>query len=504
MRRYLFISILVLIILFLTSCNVVNMEISDTIIAPKNESLPISGKWIIEDYKSSTEGEGEETIKSYLGKEALFHEDLVALGEEYCEEPIFKIKNVNTWDYLLYQYKTSPDFLNIDKDKIQIVSIMSKDQFFYEFIKESDDRIIVNIDGVFFYLKQISPIVEDEDIAEYFYQEKAMFRAESLTDSQSINSSILIGLKSLNLEESRENEEKWDYRTIMIRSDNKEIVGIYEMEDIFLPRKTGFWKVEVHREKGQDLVKDDILAYPLKKTKDIEKKGIIKENKKEVKSQDNSLKNILYVGNDYISIEKVNYLNKGERLLEFYLIDNINKGNPIKISDVAGEAGRISFLDEGNKVILSEDNQYRYSSIDLSPHEESFGLFRRNGHWIYKGRINFLRDGNYSYKNFNIKAIPSKEVVHYDELCIPWNAIKSKVPEAIDAFTSPVEDIIIIVTHNSMVIYPIDGGEIGNVQIGRIQLKATEKIIMAEWSVGRYPIMWEEEFMKNGGAPIKE
>ncbi len=118
----------------------------------------------------------------------------------------------------------------------------------------------------FFYLKQISPpIVEDEDIAEYFYQEKAMFRAESLTDSQSINSSILIGLKSLNLEESRENEEKWDYRTIMIRSDNKEIVGIYEMEDIFLPRKTGFWKVEVHREKGQDLVKDDILAYPLKK-----------------------------------------------------------------------------------------------------------------------------------------------------------------------------------------------------------------------------------------------
>ena len=67
-----------------------------------------------------------------------------------------------------------------------------------------------------------------------------MFRAESLTDSQSINSSILIGLKSLNLEESRENEEKWDYRTIMIRSDNKEIVGIYEMEDIFLPRKTGF------------------------------------------------------------------------------------------------------------------------------------------------------------------------------------------------------------------------------------------------------------------------
>lgn len=480
------------------------MEISDTIIAPKNESLPISGKWIIEDYKSSIDGEGEEIVNSYLGEEALFHEDLIALGDEYCKEPKLKIKNVNTWDYLLYQYKTSPDFLDINKDEIQIISVMSKEQFFYEFIKESDDRLIVNIDGVFFYLKPISSRVEDDDIAEYFYQEKAMFRAESLIDSHSINSSILIGLKSLNLKESDEDAEKWNYRTILIRSNNKEIVGLYEMEDIFLPRKTGFWKVEVHREEEKDLVKDNILAYPLKKTKEQDKKELVKEEKREDKVQDYSLKNILYIGNDYVSIEKVNHLNKGERLLEFYLIDNIGKGSPLNILDIAGEAGRASFLDEGNKVILSQDNQYRYSSIDLSPNEESFGLFRRNGHWIYKGRVNFLQDGNYSYKNFNIRAIPSKEVVHYDELCVPWNAIKSKVPEAIDAFTSPAEDIVLIITHNSIIVYPIDQGEIANKSIARIELRAAEKIIMAEWSVDRYPIMWEEEFIKNGGTPIKE
>ena len=506
MRKILLISILTISLLLLTSCNIGEIEISDTIVAPKNESIPIYGKWIIEDYKApSNDEEDEEIIKSYLGKEAIFHGDFVALGDDYCEEPIFKTKNVVASAYILYQYKTNPDFLNIDKDEIQIISIMSKDQFFYEFIKESEDRIIVNIEGIFFYLKLVSEELKDEDIAEFFYKEKTMFRMDSLTDSQSTNSSLLIGLKSLDLDERYEKKEKWNYRTILIRSYDEEVVGLYEMEDIFLPRKTGFWKVNVHREENDDKVNDKILAYPLKKNKDLDRQDTDKTDKGEEKEvEENTLKNILYVGNDYISIEKVNYLNKGERLLELYLIDNIGKGNPIKISDVAGEAGQTSFLDEGNKVILTEDNKYRYSSIDLRPNEESFGLFRRNGHWIYKGRVNFIQDGNYSYKNFNIRAIPSKEVVHYDELSIPWNAIKSRVPEAIDAFTSPAEDIAVVVTHNSMMIYPIDGGGIGYEPIAKIKLEAAEKIIMAEWAVGRYPVMWEEEFLRNEAIPIED
>lgn len=501
MKKYLLIIILITIILFITSCSAGNIEIGDTIMAPKNESLPIYGKWVIEDYKVTVEEEEvEEIVKYYMGKDALFHEDLVVLGDDCCKDPIFKTKNVNTWDYILYHYKTNPDFLGIEKDKIQIISITSEDQFFYEFIKESDDKIIVNIDGVFFYLRLVSQKISDEDVAEYFYKEKAMFKSSSLADSQIVNSSILIGLKSLNLEDQNGNIENWNYRTILIRSYNKEIVSIYEMKDIFLPRKTGFWKVEVQREKDND----KILAYPLKKTVDgeMKKRKIVKG--KEKTGENNSLKNILYVGNDYISIEKINHLNKGERLLEFYLIDNLNEDSPVKISHIAGEAGKASLLDEGYKAILSSDSQYRYSSIDFSPNEENFGLFRRNGHWIYKGRVNFVQDGMYSYKNFNIKVVPSKEVVHYDELHIPWNAIKSKVPEAIDAFTSPAEDIIIIVTRNSIMIYPIDKGDIGHTPIGKIKLKPTEKIIMDEWSIGKYPEIWEEEFIKNGGVPIED
>lgn len=507
MKKLLFVIILILSTFLLVSCSVDNIEISDKIVTPENNILPITGEWIIKDYKiGSVSSMDEKTARTYIGKEVLFHEKLVAIGDDYCLDPSFKIKNVDTADYLIYQYKTNPKFLNIDKSEIQIVSVMSKEQFFYEFAKESEENIIVNIDGVFFYLNKVSEKVENEKVAEYYYNDKAMFRMGNIEENDILRSGILIGLKSLDLDNKEDNIEKWNYRTILIRGYNKEIVGLYEMEDILLPRKTGFWKVGVNREKVDGKINDYIVAYPQKKTADLKKEEVKKEEGQEGENKlerENTLKNILYIGNDYISLEKVHYLNKGERLLELYPIDYLNKGMPMKISDISGQIGEEAFLEGANKELQLKDGKYKDSSIDLHPNEESFGLFRRNGYWIFKGRLNFIEDTKYSYKNFNIKAIPPKEVVHYDELSIPWNAIKAKVPEAVDAFTSPNEDIIIILTYNNILVYLIDEGDIADIPSAKIKLKSAEKIIMAEWAIGRYPLLWEEEFLKNEATPIK-
>ena len=507
MKKFLIVIILVLSAFLLISCNIDDSEISDKIVAPNNTILPISGEWIIEDYKfGSISSMDEETAESYIGKEVLFHQKLVAIGDDYCLDPSFKIKNVNTSDYLIYQYKTNPEFLNIEQDEIQIVSVVSKEQFFNEFIKESEERVIVNIDGVFFYLNKVSEKVEDEKIAEHYYNDNAMFRMASIKEDDVLKSGILMGLKSLDLQSKEDNIEKWNYRTIWIGSYNREIDSIYEMEDIFLPRKTGFWRVGVNREKIDNKINDYIIAYPQNKTMELKKQEIKNQEKqKENKiEKENTIKNILYVGNDYISLEKIHYLNKGERVLEFYPIDYLNRGKPIKISDVSGQIGQEAFLEGANKEIQLEDGKYKDSSIDLKPNEENFGLFRRNGHWIFKGRFNFIEDTKYIYKDFNIKCIPPKEVVYYDELSIPWNAIKSKIPEAMDAFISPNEDIAIIITHNNILTYLIDEGKIADIPVSKIKLKPTEKVIMAEWAIGRYPVLWEEEFLRNQATPIKE
>ncbi|HSH36748.1 hypothetical protein [Schnuerera sp.] len=492
MKKILLSIILITSMIWIVSCDIDRTQLSDNIEAPKNINLPVSGQWRIEEYRMNTTSTmEEEKAESYLGMEILFHNEFISAGEDYFTKPSFRIKNVDAADYLVYNYKTTPDFLDIDTDKIEIVSVAAE-QFLYEFIKISDEEIIVNIEGTFFYLNKISEEIQDKKLETKQLTENVLLDTEESLEEDAIKTGILLGLKSLDLEAQNEDMEKWNYRTIFISSNNKEIVSIHEMEDILLPRKTGFWKVKVEREDNDGKLNDNIIAYPLNKTLDQENDLQIKKEEK----TENTYKNILYVGNDYISIENIHYRNKGQRYLEFYPIDNITKVKPLMISDVLGEVGKEAFIEGANKEILREKEEYKNSLIDLKPNEESFGLFRRNGYWIFKGRINFVEDGIYRYENFNIKTIPPKEIVYYDELSISWNRIKSKVPEALDVFTSPNEDIAIILTHNNIFVHTLENDKINNVPVEIIELKPAEKIVMAEWAVGRYPKLWEEEFLK--------
>ena len=172
------------------------------------------------------------------------------------------------------------------------------------------------------------------------------------------------------------------------------------------------------------------------------------------------------------------------------------KSTPVKISDIMGETGREALIEGFNKEIVSSIKDGSKGLLNFIPKEESFGLFRRNGLWILKGRVNYIKNGNYMYEDFNIPAIPTQEIIRYDELCIPWKEIKNKRADAIDAFTSPNEDIAIVVTRNEILVYPIEENTIGNEPIGRIELKQGEKIVMAEWAIGRYPQLWEKEFIR--------
>lgn len=502
MKKFLLLLILIISIFYMVSCDIDNIELSDNIEAPKNNNLPISGLWRVDDYSLNvTSNIDEEKAQSYIGMEALFNNDFVSIGEDYCIEPSFRIKTVDADEYLIYHYKATPEFLNIDADEIKIISITGAEQFFYEFIMASEDTIIVNMEGVFFYLNKVSETIEFDGAVTKQITENILFDEAEISDEDALRTGILLGLKSLDLENQEQGIEKWNYRTIFIRSHNKEIVSINEMDDILLPRRTGFWKVKMEREEKDGKINDNIVAYPLYKAIDKEsEKEIGEETKieasKEEEKMDSTIKNILYIGNDYISIENIHYRNKGERFLEFYPIDSIGNLKPLMIGDVLGENGKEAFVEGANKEILKEREEYKNSTIDLKPNEESFGLFRRNGHWIFRGRINFVENGIYSYENFNIKAIPPKEIVYYDELIVPWNKIKSKVPEAIDGFTSPSEDLAVILAHNQILVYTIDNGNISSKPVESIRLNPSEKVIMAEWALGRYPKFWENEFSK--------
>ncbi|CCQ97839.1 exported hypothetical protein [[Clostridium] ultunense Esp] len=131
MKKISLLIVLILSMFMIVSCNMDSIELSDNIEAPKNNNLPIYGKWRVEDYRLNAASlMDEEKAKSYIGMEALFHSELITMGDDYCTEPSFRIKNVDTDEYLIYHHKVTSDFLSIDSEKIEVVSITGSEQFF--------------------------------------------------------------------------------------------------------------------------------------------------------------------------------------------------------------------------------------------------------------------------------------------------------------------------------------------------------------------------------------
>jgi len=495
MRSIICVIVLIGLVFMLTGCGLDSFEIAENIAAPRNLNLPIYGEWVIEDFRMSTiSSMDRDEAAEYLGTKVVFHDKLVSIGENYCLNPSFKIKNVNADEYLTYYYKTRPGLLNIKSDRIQVVSVSDKEQFFNEFIKVDEDLIIVNIDGVFFYLSKETDLIENDNSKLLSLPEEIDMAEESSSKENGIGSGILIGLKSLNIGQE-ENMESWNYRTIFIRSYNREIVNIQETDGLMLPRRSGFWKIEVKRQELDGKINDEIKAYQLDKKTELKTAvdmNSLDQDTKESGQEQSTIKTILFAANDYISIENIHYRNKGQRYLEFYPIDNIGTGKSIKISDIMGEAGKEALIQGFNKEMAKEmDN---HTIVDVTPKENSFGLFRRKGMWIFKGRVNYMEDGNYQYKDFNINILPTKELISFDELAIPWKAIKAKVPEAVDAFTSPNEDLAIVLTYGHILVFRIENGELSDEPIERIKLNSGEKVVMAEWALGKYSLLWDEQF----------
>ncbi len=500
MKKIYLIIVTIILITLLTSCNINRFNTKDRIIAPENNLPPLQGKWIIDKSIDSPYKKGDlEEIETLIGKEVLFHKEAVVVGDDFAVEPTYKLKKVSMSDFLLYKYKTNPEHLNLEDKKAQVITIYSNNQYFYEFIKYSDDEMLIFDEDKFYFLKKNVEQISKEEIDRYISVEKNIMRISNIQEVDTLRSGVLLGIKSYYFDEMTQTDN-WKYRTVWLRANNRSIASVYEINNLLVPRKKGFWLVAVERDTSNNGIRDRIDAI---------QKGKIKEEYSEDEASffmtsflergtemlaPSILKNILYIGNDYVSTETINLLNN-RKTLEVYPIDYLKDEKPIKISDIIGSDGLQAFK-EGAQSVTKAD-----SSIFIN--EESFGLSRRNGYWIMKGRLNYENSGEELYKEYNIKTIPPKELVNYDELVMSWNKIKSKVPEAIDAFTSPNEDIIIIVTRNNLLIYAINDHEISQQELGRIKISSSESIVMAEWAIGRYTMLWEEEILKNEAQTVK-
>ena len=486
-----------ILILLLTSCSIGGAESAQIVEAPENNQPPISGKWTVTKTIDGPYKRGEINIEDDISNiEALFSKEAVIIGKNFTLEPSYKTRRIDVNEYLYYNYKIDTEYLDIPEQYVDILTVNGEDGYFDEFIKYDKDKMILFSDEKFIFFEKDIDTVSSEEVKRYIDVENSLDIGVNGDPSYTVNTGLLLGLKS-----SYMNEESglngWNYRTIWIRTSNRELSSIYEIENLLLPRKKGFWSIDVERQENNENTRDVIIPQQLGRfedessSKDITplEKFFTKNARGEYLSQ---LKQILYIGNDYLSVEEINPATNRKNL-RMYPLDYLEEDNPTMISSLIDADAFYGSAKSNLK--LEEESKLE---------EKSFGIERKNGHWILKGRLNYSDENEEQYKDFNIKAIPPKEVVQYDELILSWSLIKSRFPKVIDAFVSPNEDLILIVTAEELRIYPISDGDILQEKLGTIKLEENEKIVMSEWGLGKYTNLWEKEVLKNNVINLKE
>lgn len=495
--------VLVISSLILSSCTSSGGQVQELIASPKSNIAAVEGKWEVTSsvYKLGNNIVDEKS--DYIGKEALFHTNAVVLGNEYTKEPSYKLKRVKTTDYLIYKYKTSPLSLGIQNEYINVITILNQEQYFCELLQLDDQTALIFREDGFYKLERKVTKVSLEEVMRYIDVEESVQQSFGSIDPENLNSGILLGLKIQSFDETTE-LPKWDYNTYWIQMKNREFDGIYSLEDLLLPRKNGFWIVEQDRIIENGVVNDEIFATSLFNLQKQEKamEDLIFNFDEKLNSLDTAiervepsiLKNIVFVGNDYISVENIDIDRGDRRTLQTYAIDNLDDKKPIKLSDLVGDTA-INLFTEGARSVISIDDQ-------VVPNEENFGLTRRNGYWTLKGRINYKDKDEELFREFNIKAIPPKDMVSYDELAIPFDAVRLAVSDVQDVFSSPNSDFLVVITSSHVVIYSIEGYDVNNSPLARIELPPDSSVVMSEWATDRYPDIWKNEMIKQGAIEV--
>ena len=237
-----------------------------------------------------------------------------------------------------------------------------------------------------------------------------------------------------------------------------------------------------------------------------------KESKRIDKTTENNdfydFKSINFVGNDYICYDRdIESTSKGDNALnashslEVVPLDTVYTRSevPMVASRVLGEKG-IEGLNSGAKSYLRTVSQQQKSLLKDTPLPTGFGIFRRNGKWLLRGRLNYsIPSVKNEYADFNVPMVAPENLVNYDSLFPSWEVIKQKVPSAVDGFTSPNKDIVVVLTKSKLLVYAIKDNVLGNLSLKELELKNSEVAVMSQWATDNYVKIWSEDVRKAQG-----
>lgn len=477
--RLLILSLFILFTWFSTGCGSIEFDMENTIKPPVYKNLAIEGTWKIEKYisikKGTKDAAGENEIyqKKYIGKSAIFDNEIGAVGSDVCIAPKYRIIKTSSDTFMQNKYRINESSLGLREEDVNVVTITTDSHPFYEIIITGSMTAYVYLDNGFLVMSKESDKV-DEQLKEHSFNNVGMsINNGEYKEDPLLRSGVLIGIRSADN----------SYHTLWVYSKNREIQSAKKRMQLLVPRARGFCEVGVEKNvEDQDI---NIYSTPF-----ID--GVLQESaasglgyKSNYIGAPSGTK-IMFVGNDYIGTES-------SQKFKVLPIDNLGTGAGVPFSDVLDQNSENVYRDSRDSFISTLKGA-RAQNVVKQSDEQNFTLMRRNGHWIFRSRIYFKEPvDNVKYQDFDLKLMVPSKLIQYDEMDIPWNEIKSKLPWTTDAYLSPNKDIAILVSEDGLSIYPVQNKTIvNNGLLAKIPLAKGDSIVMTEWAIGRYAEIWSK------------
>lgn len=488
---------IVLLITTLSGCSGLKRGEPGRVKVPMNKAISIAGKWQI------TSNEGKKESK-YLYNYVQFSNKGVLFGNDFFGNPNYKIKMVNAEEYFLYHLGIDNVQYKSNDGLIEVITITCGNKYLYEFAVISDYKLIAKVEDKVIYLKKVSSKIDENTFNAAAKTKNSSVEALIDSNNKKQDSGILLGIKYIKGSEYN-GTYIYGYKTLWISYKNNKPFEILEMDNLLLPRKNGFYMVSSDTKESINNYEDVINVTNLSDTKEtnnkkgspddintklVDKNHVVKNN--DVIKQ-NISRSILFAGNDYISLN-VTKGNKADSDYDSRLIlepiDNFSDSNGVKISDVCGEDG-LRRMQEARDTAVTDGN-----SIIEQSDSTNFGLVRRAGHWFVVGRLSYENETEKKFKDYNINVMTPSKVIFYDTLFVPWTNVKDKIPDANDIFTSPNDNMAVVITPNKFLVYGINGIELEQNPKYKIDMRDYDSVVMAEWCTGSYVQYWEKAFKK--------
>lgn len=483
-KKTILFALLLISVFIMSSCNTNRTVVSDI-----DKTLPKMGKIQLKQYwefqRALKLGPQITELSDDSFKNLFMSIDSVRfiIGQDALVNPEIKVIRAKAYEYFLVNYRITSHDVGIDQENIEVYTITDSRGIMVKLFKLSEDSVAIERNNILVFFKNTDKKVgTGGDMG-------ALGGLDGITESEA--NGVLIGLRS-----KRKSENgilgPANYRTIWISLNREGRMDIFEVPDILFPRNV-FYTLSVSREENIDVVNESLVI------KDTEGQVISKED---VTPENISrFSNLTFISNDYLSVETRLTDNKHDGPFQYYSTKNVDRkslGVNTKLSDIFGNEGKTIFETAAKDEVSSKG---RDTEILQDINESSFILSRLNGKWVYEGRLNSTDDPA-DFLSFTLRLNDNIKLYRYDSLVPRWSIIKAKIPNAVDAVSSPENFFTVVKTSNNLIVYKKENGELTGLPIAIIPIGEDETIVMNEWARGSYVYDWGS-LVKRLGKPVE-